>query len=350
MAYGRERARNRLRSGRWAPHPGWRNFIDAGWRVLVTQPEALARIEALVDAEEWRTDKRRSWTLILRRLAHAMDWDTGLITGLTAARLGDAGDRAARTVSRVLAWARDIGFLVVVEPGASAEFLGTDTNRTPTYALVTNSPAPAIPSASAQLTEAVDESGDLPDTHVSSKPLTGGRRPTPHQTNRWPSFAVPDSPTDRSAATATFLQRLGLGRRGVSEVPLWRTRALLKPWWDAGMCVQGVLYALDHHPDRPDVHRGDAMRGARDPLRVIGSRLQPWRGRLNALPASVVGHHRDYLTRGRDGTTPEDIGVQVRGGAGRAAEGDRSARDEAKAAVAAHLETLRRRRRLSTGT
>jgi hypothetical protein len=114
------------------------------------------------------------------------------------------------------------------------------------------------------------------------------------------------------------------------------------------MCLQGMLYALDHHPDRPDVHRGDAMRGARDPLRVIGSRLQPWRGRLNSLPASVVGHHRDYLTRGRDGTTPEDVGVQMRGGAGRAAEGDRSVRNEAKAAVAAHLEALRRRRRLST--
>jgi hypothetical protein len=344
MAYGRERARNRLRSGRWAPHPGWRNFIDAGWRVLVTQPEALARIAALVDAEEWRTDKRRSWTLILRRLVHAMDWDTGLITGLTATRLGDAGDRATRTVSRVLAWARDIGFLVVVEPGASAEFLGTDTNRTPTYALVTNSPVPTLPSASAQLTEAVDESGDLPDTHVSSKPLTGGRRPSTHQTERWPSFAVPDSPTDRSAATAAFLQRLGLDRRGVSEVPLWRTRALLKPWWDAGMCVQGVLYALDHHPDRPDVHRGDALRGARDPLRVIGSRLQPWRGRLNSLPASVVGHHRDYLAETRTRAAVDEQPSQRPPTKTWPAEHQSSARQDAKAAVAAHLEALRRRR------
>jgi hypothetical protein len=33
-----------------------------------------------------------------------MDWDIGLINGVTAARLGDAGGRATRTVSRVLAW------------------------------------------------------------------------------------------------------------------------------------------------------------------------------------------------------------------------------------------------------
>ena len=66
-----------------------------------------------------------------------MDWTTGLIAALTAERLGAAGGRAPRTVSRVIAWAREIGLLVVVETGASAEFLGTDHGRTPTYALVT---------------------------------------------------------------------------------------------------------------------------------------------------------------------------------------------------------------------
>lgn len=61
-----------------------------------------------------------------------------------AVHLAAAGARAARTVSRVLAWAREIGLLVVVEPGASAEFLGTDTGRTPTYALVSHTPLPHL--------------------------------------------------------------------------------------------------------------------------------------------------------------------------------------------------------------
>ncbi|HYZ38708.1 MAG TPA: hypothetical protein VE673_18665, partial [Pseudonocardiaceae bacterium] len=143
MAHGRRRAAVRLTTGTYQPHPGWRHFIDTGWRVLTDQTETLRIVEHLVDAQDWRADKRTSWLQILRRLVYSMDWSTGLVTALTAQRLGHAGNRSPRTVSRVLAWARDAGLIVVVEHAASAEFLGTQHGRTPTYAFVTNTPAPS---------------------------------------------------------------------------------------------------------------------------------------------------------------------------------------------------------------
>ncbi|MHA6797610.1 hypothetical protein ACVGVM_29500 (plasmid) [Pseudonocardia bannensis] len=297
LAYGRRRACARVDSGRWGPHPGWRHFIETGWRVMVDQAEAWRRVERLVDAEDWRADKRRSWLHILRRLVNSMDWSTGLVTGVTAQRLGDAGDRAARTVSRVLAWARDIGLVVVVECGASAAFLGSRTNRTPTYALVTDTPPAAPAPPEPEDTGPVDQTGDLPLSYVSSKPLQGGRRPLPASqcVVDWPVFQVPDTPAERTAAALCLFKRIGLDHRGVSRVPLWRARALLRPWWGAGACVAGILHALDHHPDRPDHHRGDALRGATDPLRVLGHRLKPWKGRLHELPAAVVGIRGDHL-------------------------------------------------------
>lgn len=145
LAYGRRRAATRLTTGTWTPHPGWRHFLDTGWRVLTDQPEARTRIQHLLADQDWRTDKHHSWTPMLRQLVNSMDWTTGLITGLTTQRLATAGNRAPRTVSRLLAWARDIGLLVVVECGASATFLATTTNRTPTYALVTPTPHPQPP-------------------------------------------------------------------------------------------------------------------------------------------------------------------------------------------------------------
>src|SRR5207344_3271284 len=119
----------------------------------------------------------------------------------------EAGGRAPRTVSRVIAWARDIGLVVVVEHAASAEFLGTDHGRTPTYALVTNTPLPPTadptpdPTESGQLTLVVEESGDLPASSVENKPLNGRRlEPTTPAEPDWPLYRVPESPPERSAA------------------------------------------------------------------------------------------------------------------------------------------------------
>jgi hypothetical protein len=303
MAYGRRRAAARVAGPGYAPHPGWRHFIAEGWRVLVDQAEALTVVEALVDAQDWRADKRAAWSAILRQLIYAMDWDTGLVAALTARRLGAAGDRAPRTVSRVIAWARDVGLVVVVEHGASAEFLGTDHGRTPTYALVTNTPLPQPPAPtpypssdkSAQRSMPVDKTGDPTKSLVEHQPLNGRRLdPATADPPAWPVFGVPQSPPERTAATYCLLARLGLDGGRVSRVPRWRARALLRPWWDAGACPAALLWAIDHHPDRPDHHRGNAIRGATDPLRVLGHRLRPWRNRLAELPPSVTGLRGDY--------------------------------------------------------
>ncbi len=44
-------------------------------------------------------------------------------------------------------------------------------------------------------------------------------------------------------------------------------------------------------------HVKEALRGALDPIRVLGHRLRPWIGRLDALPAHLTGRHGDYLTQ-----------------------------------------------------
>ncbi|MDN5918076.1 MAG: hypothetical protein L0I76_23765 [Pseudonocardia sp.] len=344
MARGLQRARRRLNDGRFEACPGWRNFIEAGWRVLTDQAEALALVADLVDAEDWRADKRRAWTAILRQLVCAMDWETGLVTAVTADRLAAAGDRAPRTVSRVVAWARDAGLLVVVEHAASAEFLGTDHGRTPTYALVTSRPHPTPPEdaaqgpepTSAQLRTLVDESGDLPKSLVGNKPLNGKRLKPPNSSpHDWPLFQIPKHGPERTEATRRVLHRLGLQPGGQHPAPLWRARALLCWWWQAGGSPAGLLWALDHHPDRPDHHRGDAFRGARDPLRVLAYRLKPWQDRINELPRSVVGHHVRAAVTPEPLPTAEPVHPVDR----------QAARDAARAALASHLDELRERRR-----
>jgi hypothetical protein len=124
-------------------------------------------------------------------------------------------------------------------------------------------------------------------------------------------------------------------------VVLWRARALLRPWWEAGASPAGLAYAIDHHPDHPDRHRGDALRGAKDPLRVLGYRLQPWRGRLADLPATVRGIYGDY----RNTPSParsvaaSDVLAQPARSCARA-----EVRQAARAAVEQHLRLLRQRR------
>ena len=363
LAYGRRRAAARLTACTYQPHPGWRHFIDTGWRVLTDQTETLRLVEDLVDAQDWRADKRTSWLAILRRLVYSMDWTTGLVTALTAQQLGHVGNRSTRTVSRVLAWARDTGLIVVVEHAASAEFLGTGHGRTPTYAFVTNTPAPCSPASphprqpqrplshrNTQLTFPVDENGDLPIPDVEIKPLNGTRldpaTPTP---TSWLVYRIPESASERNLATQCLLHRLGLDRRGVSRAPLWRTRALLRPWWDAGASPAGLLWAIHHHPDHPTHHRGDALRSAHDPLCVLGHRLRPWRGRLTQLPLAVTGIRGDYQKTPAH-TPPTTRRQPPPGNSSRSAQA--AVRQAARAALDQHLRNLqeqRTRRSANTG-
>jgi len=253
--------------------------------VIRDQAVALERVAVLVDREDWRADKRQTWTAMLRRLVFSVDWETGLVCGLTRAQLAATGDVGLRTVSSMLAWARRAALLVEVEAGATAEFLGTDTNRAPSYVLT-------IPAELAQQTP-VDRSCNLPASSVRNQPL--GLNPRHDQKTRlepWPLWDRPETPADRQRATATLLERIGLGH---DRVVAFRAHGLLTRWWTQGACVAGLLHALDHHPDHPQRGRGDALRAARDPLCVLGHRLGPWGGRLAELPATVravSGHAR----------------------------------------------------------
>ncbi len=215
----------------------------------------------------------------------------------------------------------------------------------------TNAPLPHSPTkpeapddVNAQLTPLVDGNGDLPISCVYIKPLNDERlTPARQSTRSWLVFRIPESPDDRNLATQCLLQRLGLDRGGVCKVPLWRTRALLHPWWEAGASPAGLLHAIDHHPDHPQQHRGDALRGAHDPLRVLGYRLRPWRGRLTELPLTVTGIRGDYQTKPT--TTAPTPELPAR------SEADKStARTEvrlaARAALDAHLRLLREHRQL----
>lgn len=314
QAHGRLRARRRVDDGRYQPHPGVQNFLPPGR--LLDQAAALRTVEQLVAAQPWRSDRREAWLAILRQLVRGLDWDTGLITAVTAVRLGAAGDRATRTVSRVISWAVAAGLVVVAEKAAAPEFLGSVHGRTPTYALyrpaglpeptpAEDGPPPAVgdPSATTSTTTKVQvncsptQLGVLPSCAAPGKPLIGRRleRATSVPTT-WPLYQVPQTPSERTLAAKSLLRRLGLDPPGVSGGVLRHARMLLRVWWDAGACPAGLLWAIDHHPDRPDRHRGDALRGARDPLRVLGHRLRPWLGRLGELPRQYVGHRSDYVT------------------------------------------------------
>ena len=242
--------------------------------VLRDQALALARVDELVDAELWRADRRAVALAVLRGLVCGMSWDTGLVAGVTRAYLADVAGCSTRTVSRVVAWAMAVELLVCVEAGATAEFLGTETNRAPSYVLI----APA---------------GTVPVEELGNPPACGGWETSPrpdrglkdrHDQNPWPVYDRATSTAERARAVTTLLERTGLGARVVR----WRAVAMLGPWFDAGWCVAGLLHALEHHPDHPDTRRGDAARAARDPLRVVGHRLGPWRGRLADLPAGLV--------------------------------------------------------------
>ncbi|ODT98703.1 MAG: hypothetical protein ABS81_27265 [Pseudonocardia sp. SCN 72-86] len=323
-----------MQDARFQPHPGWRNFVDSDYRVLVSQREAFRYLARRIDDEDWRSDKRRSWTQIFNQLVAHMDWETGLITGVTVDRLAAVGDRAPRTVSRALAWARESGVLVVVECGASAEFLGTETGRTPTYALVTTE---LLAESDAETESPVDESGDLPTSLVGIEPLLRGKRTELTKQPIWPTYAVPSNPQNRSAATSSLIAHLGLDGRKAGKIKIWRARALLKRWWDEGASIGGLLYAVEFHPDRRGKSRGDITSGVKDPIAVLGARLRPWQGRLNELPAHATGHRMTVAPRPAEPAVREQVLAAEPG-----------VRRMAREALQQHLYELRQKRRGQT--
>lgn len=274
-------------------HPGWRGRIPHGLVVVTDQPAARELIDRAVDAEGWRSDRRHIAVTVLQTLADAMDWRTGLVTGATREKAAQRAGASLRTVSRVIAWASRIGLLVCVEKGATAAFLGTRSNRAPAYVLVSPSGMPIPRPRRVADDQRVDEIGNPPASCVSTQTLVreGVKRASPKRT-AWPGRDRARDGRERAAATQTVLDRAGVRR-----VPAWKASAMLARWWRSGWSVSGVLYAIDHHPDRPGESRGDAIRGARDPLAVIGHRLAAWAGREHELPAAVQAVDPDERRR-----------------------------------------------------
>jgi hypothetical protein len=254
--------------------------------VLTDQLVVLRRVEQVVAGEEWRQDRRAAWVAILRRLVYSMDRETGLVTGVPACTLAAAGGRAERTVTDVIRWAKDVGLLFTVEEGAAGSFLGSRVNRTPTYAFLTHRTATTeLPDQGSN--QKRDELCDLSQSYVGKKPsreIERRRKPRPHP---WPGWRVPETPAERKLAADTLLDRIG------PNLPKKRVYGLLLGWWQTGWCVNGLLYAIDHHPDT-HAALGNAGSGARDPLATIGARLRSWKQRTDALPEQLHGLRGDY--------------------------------------------------------
>jgi hypothetical protein len=315
-------------------------------RVIPDQTEALARVDHLIDAQLWSPRQRREWARMLTAMVHAMDWHTGLIVGVTREQLATLVGRSPTTVSRMWAWAQDTGLLARVEEGAPREWLGTTHNRAAAFVIVTDTPRPlsmgpddtAPPASSSQLTLPVDQSGNHPTSYVGKKPLDGSKQLSDKPT-RWAGWQIPTTPAERSAAATELLTRIGLDRP--SLVSRRRAHGLLRPWWDQEWCVVGLLHAIDHRPD--GTRLGDAVRGARDPLAVIGSRLAHWREHHQELPRHLRGLKGDYqaaqserlhrLTSRPHQSSPRSAGAS-----------SEDVRAAAKAAVRDHLRELARRR------
>jgi len=355
---GRVRCAARLERGEFAPHPGWRNFIPPGWRVIGAQSEALPIVQGHIDEQPWRAERATSWSQIAHQLIAGMDWTTGVVAALTADRLAGAGDRSTRTVSRAIAWLQDAGVLFLIEPGATASYLGGDRNRTPTP----SSPTPPSPSFPMSTTTKPSRTSPAPTETRSSRTLSmilatppnpgvdlttrtrrleqPGRAPT-----SWPGWRIPQTPIERSAAGHCLLERLGLGPSGhpgrARKINLGRWWAMLKPWWDSGWSPRGLAWAIEHHPDNPGHHRGDALIGATDPVGVLGGRLAPWRHRAGELPIGLIGLRDDHSPARAAQLTRLTAAAMGRGDDQR----DHSeARAAARAVLAAQLAANRARR------
>jgi hypothetical protein len=289
LARGRRRAAARLAGG-WRPHPGWRNFVPPGRIVLTDQRAVLRRIEQLLDGQEWRQDRRVAWETIMRRLVYSMDRKTGLVTGVPAATLAAAADRSERTVSDVIRWAKDAGLVFTVEEGAGSDFLRSKVNRTPTYAFLAGPPAASVSTSGDGTDQGRKGLCDLSLSPVGNQPLRKIERLEKTPTNDWARLRIPETPGERRLAAEAFLRGVGLDGRGVDRKRLY---GLLKPWWEAGWCVNGLLWAIHHHPDT-HARLGNARTGARDPLRTLGARLAHWDQRLNDLPVPFHGRRGDY--------------------------------------------------------
>ena len=94
-----------------------------------------------------------------------------------------AAGRSARTVSDVLRWAREAGLIAVVEPGATAAFLGSGHNRSASYVLLagptTHDPGQAVDQHGSAERELLCDPRILRCAQALEQRRTAGKTPTP---------------------------------------------------------------------------------------------------------------------------------------------------------------------------
>jgi hypothetical protein len=342
-----------MAAAQFTVHPGWRGRVPTAMEVVTDQSTALSRIVELIDAQLWSPRQRREWTAMLSAMVHAMDWHTGLVVGVSRDRLAQLTGRSVTTVSRLWAWAEGEGLLARVEEGASREWLGTAEHRTAAFVFVrprrhiSVGPPSVEDSSFPQLTTPVDQNGNPPASCVTTNPLERLNHSQSTYRGPWATFAIPSTPSQRQAAATLYLNRAGLGG---TRIDARRLHGLLKPWWTAGICVAGLFWMLDHHPDEPEKTRGDAVRGARDPVAVIGSRLAPWAGRTSELPSAVQGRRGDYQAAQQARLQHRLTRAHTTAALPHCPTAGADVRAAAQAALRAHLEHLRTRAHASRRT
>lgn len=311
---GRASAAAHLRRGTYGPAPASLRAVDEllerdGQR-RITGPTAAeharARVTEAIARQPWRPERAASTAAMVNALIERMDRDGSGLTCMVRAELAHRADRGLRTVTAVLAWLQRAGLLVVVEAGATAEFLGTDTNRAPTYAF----------------TEALPEVPEVDHCHPPAGPLsrsfspkredqkTPGRREIPRcvdprgrrlrrdqlvSAGPWPLRDVPTTVAERQQAAERLFDDLMVS--AVDRPRLHRALVASGLWESDTACPATLAWAVSHHPDDSDRDLGPwwSGLGARsNRVAVLLARLAPWRGRLDAtaVPAHVTGVDR----------------------------------------------------------
>lgn len=267
----------RAPDGRFTP-PGMIAVVSAlpaGSRRAQTQTEALQAWEAHPARLEIRSDRDRRLGQVWQAIVHRADWSTMTWTGTWDALAEQVGVSRS-TIARAVRWLRAVGLLGIVHTGASAEALGGDTNRAPTYVLAI--PHGLIAPAQTPVDEPATPTGlgfDLSNQHTrearspSTAPLRGlGSAPKPDDVDRL--LAVhPPTKRDRLRAAEALRWWSPILRRMSARM----LRHLLRPWWDAGWSPRDVLYALDHRPDGTPWRNAA---GIRTPAAWIRHRLAAW--------------------------------------------------------------------------
>jgi hypothetical protein len=245
----RERLQKRVRrpNGRFTPRIITAADIPAGVRVMLDPAAALEAFDTHPATSMWRSDRYRHWRAVWQALTYRIDWRTGGIT-TTHAQLSVAAtdllgeNISAGTVRRVIAWARAAGLLHVVETGASAQVLGTDVNRAPTYAILAPIPVDVIAHPPGSRSEPVTAVELVPRNDGQDQQREEGR-PTQRPRTLFEMRRAPRTVAEQLDAAHTLRSIAGWSDIGEAQA-----RRILARWFAAGWCLQALVHAIDQAP------------------------------------------------------------------------------------------------------